>query len=133
MKNYIVITSIFEPTEAVYSFSKMKNYQLVVVGDKKTPENWHCECVEYLSIKKQMEIGSRLNKLLPFNHYCRKMMGYLFSIANGADFIVDTDDDNIPKSNWNFPAFKEAFSAIPKNKGFINIYQLYTKNKIQVP
>ena len=36
MKKTIVITSIFNPTEAVFGFSKMDDYQLIVVGDKKT-------------------------------------------------------------------------------------------------
>ena len=37
LKKFIVITSIFPPTEAVTAFSGLKDYQLVVVGDKKTP------------------------------------------------------------------------------------------------
>jgi len=32
MKNFIVITSIFPPTEAVRSFSMLEGYRLVVVG-----------------------------------------------------------------------------------------------------
>jgi hypothetical protein len=54
------------------------------------------------------------------------MMGYLHAIASGAEFIVDTDDDNIPKEDWAFPGFEGKFQTIPGDKGFINIYQLYT-------
>lgn len=130
MKKFIVITSIYKPTESVLSFSKKADYQLVVVGDKKTPSDWFCENVTYLSIDKQSQIGSHLNKELPYNHYCRKMMGYLYSITNGADAIVDTDDDNIPNDNWNFPEYCDAYSTINENIGFINIYQLYTDKSI---
>lgn len=130
MKKFIVITSIFNPTEAVLAFSKLKNYQLIVVGDKKTPEDWHCQNVDYLSVKQQISFDSELAKVLPFNHYCRKMLGYLKAIKMGADFIVDTDDDNIPKANWSFPEFGSKFNCISEDKGFINIYQLYTKQKI---
>ncbi len=130
MKKHIVITSIHNPTEAVKSFSKKKDYQLVVVGDKKTPVNWSCDNTVYLSVEKQNEVGSYLNKVLPYNHYCRKMMGYLYSIANGAEFIVDTDDDNIPYDDWKFPDYKGSYSTINEEKGFINIYQLYTEKKI---
>jgi len=130
MKKYIVITSIFDPTEAVVSFSRMNDYKLVVVGDKKTPDNWSCENVEYISVEMQNNVGVHLHKVLPYNHYCRKMMGYLFSITNGADLIVDTDDDNIPKEDWNFPNITGNFSCIPSEKGFINIYQLYTDANI---
>ncbi len=130
MKKHIVITSIFNPTEAVLAFSKLKDYQLIVVGDKKTPLDWYCQNVNYLSVKQQESFDFELAKVLPYNHYCRKMFGYLTAIKNGADYIVDTDDDNIPKENWNFPEFENKFNCISENKGFINIYQLYTKQKI---
>jgi hypothetical protein len=130
MTRAIVITSIFAPTEAVKRFSKIKGYKLIVVGDKKTPANWYSYNVEYLSLENQNLIGSHLNKVLPYNHYCRKMMGYLYAIKNGAEYIVDTDDDNIPKKEWSFPDFKGMFSLISNDEGFVNIYQLYTNQKI---
>ena len=130
MKKSIVITSIFYPTEAVIAFSKMHNYQLIVVGDKKTPSDWSHNNVDFISIKAQESLNFELAKILPFNHYCRKMLGYLKAIKNGAECIIETDDDNIPKINWDFPDFDNTFECIPENKGFINIYQLYTNQKI---
>jgi len=130
IKKYIVITSIFEPTEAVYAFSKMSDHQLMVVGDKKTPKDWHCENVDYISLENQENFNFELAKVLPYNHYCRKMLGYLKAIKNGANYIVDTDDDNIPKDNWSFPEFEDEYDCTLENRGFVNIYQLYTKRKI---
>jgi len=129
-KKHIVITSIFEPTEAVISFSKMSDYQLTVVGDKKTPDGWFCENAEYLSVDRQENLGFSISQCLPFNHYSRKMIGYLKAIKDGADYIVDTDDDNIPGNAWEFPAFEDTFDSIASDKGFINIYQLFTEQKI---
>ena len=80
MKKHIVITSIFTPTEAVIKFSKMHDYQLIVVGDMKTPEDWCCENVDYISIMQQEKLEFRLTKVLPYNLYCRKMLGYLKAI-----------------------------------------------------
>jgi hypothetical protein len=130
MEKFIVITSIFEPTKAVELFSKNENYKLIVVGDKKTPENWSYDNVEYISVNQQENMDFNLAKVLPYNHYCRKMLGYLQAIQEGATYIVDTDDDNIPKNNWKFPEFEQKFDCISKDKGFVNIYQLYTKQKI---
>lgn len=130
MKKYIVITSIFNPTEAVLAFSKMNDCQLIVVGDKKTPGDWHCDNVDFMSIAQQETFSSKLTKVLPYNHYCRKMLGYVKAIKNGAEYIVDTDDDNIPKENWGFPNFENQFDLTAENLGFVNIYQLYTKEKI---
>ncbi len=130
MKKQIVITSIFNPTEAILKFSKMSDYQLIVVGDKKSPPDWHCNNVDFISVKEQEAFNSELSKVLPYNHYCRKMLGYLKAIKNGAEFIVDTDDDNIPKDNWAFPQFDQKYESISENRGFVNIYQLFTDQKI---
>lgn len=127
---YIIITSIFEPTEAVEAFSKLDDYQLVVAGDKKSPKEWHCDNVTFLSIDQQEAFDFELPKVLPYNHYCRKMIGYLYAIKSGASIIIDTDDDNIPKENWSFPGFNGKFDCIPGDEGFINIYQHYTEDHI---
>jgi hypothetical protein len=130
MRKFIVITSIFEPTEAVIEFSRQKDYELVVVGDKKTPSSWHCDNVTYLSIDEQKNLGFKLNRHLPYNHYCRKMLGYLYALSKKADVIIDTDDDNIPRLGWGFPEFTGSYPSIPENLGFVNIYELYTNQKI---
>jgi hypothetical protein len=130
MKKCIVITTIYEPTEAVLAFAGLKDYQLVVAGDTKTKEGWHCEGATYLSVNDQRETANHLNQLLPYNHYSRKMTGYLYSIANGAEIIIDTDDDNIPIANWGFPDFEGVFSGIPDENDFVNIYQLYSSQSI---
>ena len=130
MKKYIVITSIFNPTEPIISFSKMDDCKVVVVGDKKTPHDWICQNVDFISVPEQENSNLNLAKVLPYNHYSRKMLGYLKAIQNGAEYIIDTDDDNFPKENWVFPDFDQTFECITENIGFINIYQLYTKQKI---
>ncbi len=130
LTKYIVITSINQPTEAIIQFSKLDDYQLVVVGDKKTPSDWKCERSVFLSHDNTITSSFKLHSVLPYNHYCRKMLGYLFAIKNGADCIIDTDDDNIPKGNWSFPPFEGIFAATGENKGFINIYEYYTNDHI---
>lgn len=126
----VVITSIFEPTEAVCAFAKMSNQRLFVVGDKKTPMEWKCPNATYLSVEEQQEMRFELVKTLPFNHYCRKMLGYISAIKDGCEYIIDTDDDNMPKKDWAFPALDADFDCFSKNKGFINVYQLFTRQKI---
>jgi hypothetical protein len=129
-KQFIIITSIFEPTKAVKRFAKLKNYELVVVGDKKSPKNWFCENVTYLSVEDQLSLKLPINETLPYNHYCRKMVGYLYAMKRGAEIIIDTDDDNIPYENWNFPSYEGEFETVEKEAGFVNIYKEFTPNKI---
>lgn len=130
MKKSIIITSIFEPTEAVQRFAKIPDHELIVVGDKKSPEGWAHENVKYLSVEDQEELNFNLHKDLPYNHYCRKMLGYLYAMKNGCDCIIDTDDDNIPNENWTFPEQKRAYDFLQEDMGFVNIYQLFTDQKI---
>jgi len=130
MKKSIVITSIFNPTESVLAFSSLPDYEKIVVGDRKTPTDWHCKGVDFISIEDQETMPFGLSKALPENHYCRKMLGYLQAISCGADIIIDTDDDNMPKDNWGFPGFEGSFQAVAGDKGFVNIYQLFTDQQI---
>ncbi|MGE5629215.1 MAG: STELLO glycosyltransferase family protein [Solirubrobacterales bacterium] len=130
MKSYIIITSIFGPTEAVREFSKFNDFKLAVVGDLKSPEKWQNPNTTFLSIADQEKMNSKLVKVLPYNHYCRKMMGYLYAIEKGAEVIIDTDDDNIPKENWHFPKFSGQFECIQGDLGFINIYNYFTDQAI---
>lgn len=130
MKKSIIITSIFEPTEAVIAFSQLNNYDLIVIGDKKTPENWYCDNTTYLSVDEQLKLDYQLLKVLPYNHYSRKMIGYLLAMQKQTELIIDTDDDNIPKQNWDFPPFTNEFDCVNENSGFVNIYQLFTEQKI---
>jgi hypothetical protein len=129
-EKFIIITSIYLPSEAIARYAAMKGWNLVVVGDRKTPENWQYENVTYLSPADQIELGYSLGSVLPWDHYCRKMIGYLYAMEKGASIIVDTDDDNIPKDDWCFPAFEGTFRQIPKSSGFVNMYAYFTDMKI---
>ncbi len=130
MKSSVVITTIFEPSVAVKLFAEKPDVDLIIVGDRKTPKDWSCGGADYLSIDDQLELGFKLGAQLPYDHYCRKMIGYLVAARNGADVIIDTDDDNIPKPDWAFPQYAGDYQAIASDQGFVNIYQWYTKQKI---
>ena len=129
-KASIVITSIFAPTEAVRKFASLADYELVVVGDKKSPASWSEANATYLSVADQEAAGFRMSEKLPFNHYGRKMLGYLHAIRGGAQMIIDTDDDNIPYDGWKFPALSGEFATSPAGRGFVNIYKSFTSHHI---
>ncbi|MBA2433233.1 MAG: DUF288 domain-containing protein [Chthoniobacterales bacterium] len=122
----IVITTIFPPTRAVQDFAERDGWSLIVAGDRKTPADWAHENVRFLSATAQEERGFKLTTVLPWNHYCRKLTGYLEAIRLGAEQIVDTDDDNIPKENWSFPSSEGEFETTAADRGFINVYRAFT-------
>jgi hypothetical protein len=125
---YIIITSIFAPTEAVKKFSLKKDWKLIVVGDEKTPQKWEQKNVQFFSVQDQKKLDFKIIKLLPSNHYSRKMIGYLHSIKNGAEIIADTDDDNLPLNNWGELDFKNKYT-VASNVPYLNIYNLYLKTE----
>ncbi len=125
----IVITTIYPPTEAIEKFAAVQNCEVIVVGDKKTPTGWACNNTKFLAADDDASRQFSLRAVLPYNHYCRKMLGYLFAVKCGAEAIVDTDDDNIPNTGWGFPSFEGNFDCI-ENKGFVNIYKLFTHQHI---
>ncbi|HSU65409.1 MAG TPA: STELLO glycosyltransferase family protein [Tepidisphaeraceae bacterium] len=126
----VVITTIFPPTEVVRKFAAMSGWRLVVAGDRKTPADWAHPGVTFLSGADQERSGYRIARELPWNHYCRKMIGYVRAIRMGAQVIVDTDDDNIPKPDWSFPEFEGEFLTTGNRLGFINVYRLFTGQTI---
>lgn len=130
MKQAIVITSIFAPTEAVRRFGALADWGLFVAGDKKSPAQWASPGATYLGVAEQEAIDCRMVKHLPYNHYGRKMMAYLKAMEAGAEVIAESDDDNIPYDGWSFPAFEGSYAATGDDLGFVNMYRQYTPQHI---
>jgi hypothetical protein len=121
--SWIVVTTINSPTDQLKNFAVLSDYNLVVVGDLKTPENWNLKNSKFLSSKETLSF--EISKTLPYNSYSRKNIGYLYAIREGAELIIDTDDDNDPGPNWGFPSFVETFDTIVDDPKFINIYNYF--------
>ena len=99
----VVITSIALPTRAVEVYAGFDSVKTIVIGDRKTPDNWRLKDVIFLSVEDQIDKYKSFGSRLPVNHYSRKNIGYLEAIRWGCEVIVDTDDDNIPLSDWHIP------------------------------
>lgn len=129
MKRFIVITTIYPKAEAIEMFETYSDYQMIVVGDKKSHPIASSGNLTFLSIEEQLKFDYRLAGQCPFNHYSRKNIGYLYAIQRGADVIFDTDDDNIPYAGWEIPHF-DCDNKVVSNSKYINIYNHFTKEFI---
>jgi len=123
----LVITTINPPTRAVRGFAAVGGWKIYAVGDRKTPADWESPGVTYIPVD---EPGGRLALELPYNHYARKMLGYLRAISDGALTIADSDDDNIPNTEWSFPDFDGTFRLTPPDRGYVNVYKSFTSQHI---
>ncbi len=100
MKRVIVTTTINAPTEAIRRFDSMKDWHLIVVGDLKTPADYHLERGTYFSPSQQEKYDPQLSDALGWNSIQRRNLGFLMARELGAEIIATIDDDNIPKEDW---------------------------------
>ena len=98
-ERWIVVTTINNPTEQCKNLSDITDFQLLVIGDIKTPKYWKQKNSIFLNIFDQKSLKFSIFQTTPTNSYNRKNIGYLFAIMHGAKFIYDTDDDNSPLVN----------------------------------
>ena len=98
-EKWIVVTTINYPTNALKKLASLNDWHLVVVADKKTPLDWHLDNCKFLSVEKQKKLNYSIIDILPWNHYARKNIGYLYAIEHGAKIIYETDDDNMLSDN----------------------------------
>ena len=91
-KKFIVLTTINKITESIRKLSNIPGYELIVVGDKKTPK-LSSQKFTFLSINEQKKLPFEFIKHCPVNSYQRKNIGYLYSITHGAEIIGETDDE----------------------------------------
>ncbi len=130
MKNAVILTSIHSPTAAVRLFAGLKNWDVLVVGDLKDSRDWKCPGVQFISAAQQKAMSFKIARLLPWNHYARKMLGYLVAARNGAELLAESDDDNLPEENWAFPSFTGGYDQITGNREIVNIYSLFSSRPI---
>lgn len=133
-KKCIIITTINKPTECIYKFLTKKDYDIIIVGDNKTPNLYkHLDCV-FLDIKSQYLLFNKLCSMIPINHYSRKNLGYLYAIKKNYNIIYETDDDNQPNDNFDDSLLlKETKLITEKSNNWINIYKYFTDNMLIWP
>ncbi len=126
LDKWIVVTTINYPSHSLKKLAQLKDWHLVVVGDRKTPNDWELENCEFLSLEKQQTLDYEIIKLLPENHYCRKNIGYLYAISRGARIIYETDDDNeLINDVITIPEDDELVQISVKDRNCANIFSYF--------
>ncbi len=105
MKKYIVTTTIRD-SEILHRYARMEGWQLVIVGDRKTPPLSVRNAV-ILNPEDQAKLGYHITEYIPWNCIMRRSIGYVYALKHGAEVIATVDDDNWPLENWGFPHLGE--------------------------
>lgn len=100
--NYIVTTTIYEPSETILILSKRKDWKLIVVGDLKTPHHLYhnIDNIIYLDPDFQEKNYKELSDAIGWNCIQRRNIGFIEAYKRGAEIVATIDDDNIPYENW---------------------------------
>ena len=130
----VIITTIYPPNAATTLLSKQLSHiggRLWVVGDLPGPVSYDLPNAVFIPIVKQESCDFELANKLPKRHYSRKNLGYLFAIqASQPSFIVETDDDNIPKESFLEARQLELESDVIDGDKWANVYQLFSDESI---
>lgn len=130
-KTAIVVTSISGPNgplREIASGCLARGIDFYVVGDTKSPAGFALNGCRFYSVERQMQTDLRFAALCPTGSYARKNIGYLLAMMNGAEIIVETDDDNIPQAAfWQEPRRREKVSIL-QQQGWANVYQYFTES-----
>jgi hypothetical protein len=97
----LVVTSISEPTpilKALAEGAEKAGWPFYLIGDEKSPHTVLMS--EFRSLIEQQALSLQTAHALPLNNYSRKNIGYLLAMRDGAEVIVETDDDNRPLEDF---------------------------------
>lgn len=129
-KKSLVITSIAPPTmESLHLYTrecKERDFDFILIGDTKSPSDFHIDGCDFWSVDRQLSIGSEFAALCPTRHYARKNIGYIIAMQRGTEELVETDDDNLPRTEfWN--GHNRTVSAYDiQNQGWVNVYHYFS-------
>lgn len=125
----VAVTTINRPTRAVLEIRDRaveKDWRFFVIGDSKSPADFTLPGADYLDLAAQKATGFRFAELCPTRHYARKNIAYLAAARAGAELLVETDDDNIPRAGFWAERQRQQTAPTVRQPGWCNVYAYYS-------
>jgi hypothetical protein len=129
----LVVTSISGPNavlKALADGARRHQVRFIVTGDSKSPKDFELPDCEFYSLERQRTLPFAYAKLCPEKSYTRKNIAYLLALAEGAQFIVETDDDNFPREDFWNPRRELVSGNLVAREGWLNAYRYFSKSSI---
>lgn len=96
----IVTTTINPPTPAIRRYDAMPDWDLLVIGDRSTPE-YKLERGYFMSWAEQQSLYPDLCEHIGPDSVARgRMIAFIHAYKMGAEIVASIDDDNIPSALW---------------------------------
>ena len=125
----VIVTTISAPNRALRAIAEeagQRGWHFICIGDSKTPADFSLEGCDYYDVDRQRELGFRFAELCPLRHYARKNIGYLVALRDGASIIVETDDDNFPRTGfWGARQRRQSVPSL-REAGWVNAYRYFS-------
>jgi hypothetical protein len=132
-KGSLVVTSIAAPNpvlRALAEGSLSRETSFIVIGDSKSPRDFNLDGCDFYGLERQRALPFEYAKLCHQKSYTRKNIGYLLAIAGGAEFIVETDDDNFPREEFWSDRDPNVTGDILPGAGWVNAYHYFSDTSI---
>lgn len=126
---HLIITSIQAPNAVMRAFAEQcgpEGFDFVVVGDTKSPKDFALEGCRFMGVDDRRAQEFAFARACPTAHYARKNIGYLAAMAEDAELIVETDDDNFPMPSFFAPRRREHAVPCLDSGGWTNVYGYYS-------
>jgi hypothetical protein len=133
-KRALSLTTINPPNAALRALAAgavSTGCRFFIAGDVKSPKDFRLAGADYLSIEEQVARYPAFCEHLPLRHYTRKNVAYLAAIDSGANCLQETDDDNIPRSDfWEPFADNIPVELVRGSSHWVNVYALFSDEQI---
>ncbi|HYL75914.1 MAG TPA: STELLO glycosyltransferase family protein [Bryobacteraceae bacterium] len=129
----LVVTSIAAPNDILKSLAagaQLNGWTFYVIGDAASPADFSLAGARFLSVEDQLATGLAIAARCPLRHYARKNIGYLLAMRDGAQVIVESDDDNRPLEEfWTSRRFAQNVRVL-RDGGWTNVYGYFSDDPI---
>jgi len=96
----ITTTTVNPPTQAIRAYDRVEGWDLLVIGDRKTPE-YKLDRGTFVSWEQQQADYPDLCKLIgPDSVQRGRMIAFIEAYKRGAELVASIDDDNFPDHEW---------------------------------
>src|ERR1043165_717514 len=132
-KTALVVTSIASPNAVLNALAQgsiKHGLEFIVIGDESSPSTFELEGARFYGIDEQRALPFRFAEKCPTRHYARKNIGYLVAISEGAEQIVETDDDNMPTEDFWTERVRRQSVKVISDAGWVNVYRYFTDANI---
>jgi hypothetical protein len=129
----LVVTSIAAPNailRALAQGASSRGIPFLVIGDEKSPATFQLDGCAFYSLAEQRKLDFKFAAKCPTRHYARKNIGYLQAIRDGAQIIIETDDDNFPEDPFWSARQRRVSVPTSTNAGWMNVYRYFTEANI---